>query len=79
LVLVYGLLGLMAAAEPAKQDFEADAVGHPPATLEFARTGGGAEGKWVVRTEKGADKITFSSRRASTPPTTASPSPCSRV
>jgi hypothetical protein len=55
-LLVYSLLGLMAAADPVKQDFEADAVGEPPAAFEFARTGGGAEGKWVVRPEKGADR-----------------------
>src|SRR5262245_64158727 len=44
------------AADSMKHDFEADAVGQPPAGFEFARTGGGAEGKWVVRVEKGADK-----------------------
>ncbi len=42
------------AADPLKRDFEADAVGKPPSGFEFARTGGGAEGKWVVRVEKGA-------------------------
>jgi len=41
-------------AEPAKRDFESDAVGSPPAGFEFGRTGGGAEGRWVVRVEKGA-------------------------
>jgi hypothetical protein len=35
-----------------KLDFEGDAVGGPPAGFEFARTGGGAEGKWVVRADK---------------------------
>ncbi len=44
------------AAEPLKRDFESDAVGAAPAGFELARTGGGAEGKWVVRIEKGADK-----------------------
>ena len=29
-------------------------MGSPPAGLEFARTGGGPEGRWVVRVEKGA-------------------------
>ena len=55
-LLVYSILPLAAATESMKRDFEADAVGQPPAGFEFARTGGGAEGKWVVRTEKGADK-----------------------
>jgi len=53
-LLVSSLLSLAAAADPANRDFEADAVGQPPAGFEFARTGGGAEGKWAVRTEKGA-------------------------
>jgi hypothetical protein len=52
--LVSCFLPLAAAA--AQRDFEADAVGQPPAGFEFARTGGGAEGKWLVRIEKGADK-----------------------
>jgi hypothetical protein len=47
---------ILLAGEPMKRDFESDAVGAPPAGFEFARTGGGAEGKWIVRTEKGADK-----------------------
>src|SRR6185369_6391677 len=38
------------------RDFEADAIGQPPAGFEFARTGSGAEGRWIVRTEKGAEK-----------------------
>jgi hypothetical protein len=33
-------------------DFASDAVGSAPAAFEFARTGGGAEGKWVVRDDK---------------------------
>jgi Domain of Unknown Function (DUF1080) len=32
--------------------FDGDAVGAAPAGFEFARTGGGAEGKWVVEAEK---------------------------
>jgi hypothetical protein len=32
--------------------FDADPVGSPPAGFEFARTGHGAEGKWVVRPDK---------------------------
>ena len=49
--LSMALLG--SASGMAKRDFESDAVGSPPAGFEFARTGGGAEGKWVVRVEKG--------------------------
>lgn len=30
-------------------NFDADKVGDPPAGFEFARTGGGAQGAWVVR------------------------------
>jgi Domain of Unknown Function (DUF1080) len=48
--------GLAVAADSTKHDFESDPVGQPPASFEFARTGGGAEGKWVVRVETGADK-----------------------
>jgi 3-keto-disaccharide hydrolase len=55
-LLVSSLLALAAAGVPAKRDFESDAVGQPPSGFEFARTGGGAEGKWIVRAEKGADK-----------------------
>jgi 3-keto-disaccharide hydrolase len=36
--------------------FEQDEVGASPAGFEFARTGGGAEGKWIVRGEKGGGK-----------------------
>lgn len=32
--------------------FDTDAAGSPPAGFEFARTGNGAEGKWVVRDDK---------------------------
>jgi len=58
-VIVAVILSLSAVATPAdssKRDFEADAIGSPPAGFEFGRTGGGAEGKWIVRNEKGADK-----------------------
>ena len=44
------------ASDKVLRDFEGDAVGAPPTGFEFARTGGGAEGKWVVRVEKGAEK-----------------------
>ena len=55
-LVVYASLCFAAAADSVKRDFEADPVGQPPAGFEFARTGGGAEGKWVVRVEKGADR-----------------------
>jgi len=58
-VIVAVILSLSAVATPAdssKRDFEADAIGSPPAGFELGRTGGGAEGKWIVRNEKGADK-----------------------
>src|SRR5260370_28363238 len=43
----------LGAAEPPVRvyDFDADAAGSPPAGFELARTGRGAEGSWVVRTE----------------------------
>jgi uncharacterized protein DUF1259/3-keto-disaccharide hydrolase len=47
---------LAPAAGPMKKDFESDPVGASPAAFEFARTGNGAEGRWIVRIEKGADK-----------------------
>jgi hypothetical protein len=58
LVTPWPLSSAALAASPDKvtRDFEADAVGAPPSGFEFVRTGGGAEGKWVVRIEKGADK-----------------------
>jgi hypothetical protein len=52
------LLFLAAACLPAQGpvvktfDFNGDAAGAPPSGFEFARTGGGAEGKWVVRDDK---------------------------
>ena len=57
-VVLRSLSCLALAADPSKvtHDFESDAVGAPPAGFEFARTGGGAEGKWVVRVEKAGDK-----------------------
>jgi hypothetical protein len=54
--LAVSLSTLAAAADLLKRDFESDTVGAAPSGFEFARTGGGAEGKWVVRIEKGADK-----------------------
>jgi 3-keto-disaccharide hydrolase len=55
-VVAGSIATILLAAEPLKRDFESDAVGAAPAGFEFARTGGGAEGKWIVRIEKGADK-----------------------
>lgn len=55
---VAALAGLLIAAalgavEPPVKvyDFDAEAVGSPPAGFELARTGRGAPGVWVVRTE----------------------------
>ncbi len=53
LAVVVSLSALATAAELRKRDFESDAVGAAPAGFEFGRTGSGAEGKWVVRLEKG--------------------------
>jgi 3-keto-disaccharide hydrolase len=58
-VIVAVILSLSAVATPAdssKRDFEPDTIGSTPAGFEFARTGSGGEGKWMVRIEKGADK-----------------------
>ena len=35
-------------------DFESDHAGAPPAGFSFARTGGGLEGTWLVKTDLGA-------------------------
>ncbi len=56
LLVVRAASATVIAAPPVRRDFEADAIGSPPAGFEFGRTGRGAEGKWVVRVEKGADK-----------------------
>ena len=56
LAAVVSLSTFGTAADSLKRDFESDPVGSPPAGFEFGRTGGGAEGKWIVRIEKGADK-----------------------
>src|SRR6266581_4432023 len=56
LAAVVSLSTFGTAADSQKRDFESDSVGSPPAGFEFGRTGGGAEGKWIVRIEKGADK-----------------------
>jgi hypothetical protein len=56
ILTVCAIATIVAATEPIKRDFEPDAVGAAPAGFDFARTGNGAEGKWVVRVEKGGDK-----------------------
>jgi 3-keto-disaccharide hydrolase len=56
LMLIVCSAGSLVVAATLKRDFESDTVGAPPAGFEFGRTGGGAEGTWVVRAEKGADK-----------------------
>jgi len=53
LAVVSFVSALVVAAEPVKRDFESDAIGSPPTGFDFGRTGGGREGKWVVRVEKG--------------------------
>jgi hypothetical protein len=52
LVLAASLPAQTSSGPSRKLDFEGDAVGGPPAGFEFARTGSGAEGKWVVRADK---------------------------
>ncbi len=56
LALAVSLSTFTTAADSLKRDFESDPVGAAPVGFQFARTGGGAEGKWIVRIEKGADK-----------------------
>jgi hypothetical protein len=59
-VSVFCSISVLALATPpaprVMRDFEADAVGAPPPGFEFARTGAGAQGLWVVRIERGAAK-----------------------
>jgi hypothetical protein len=52
LLLLPAWLCLAQEGQPRTFTFESDAIGSPPAGLEFARTGGGAEGTWVVRVDK---------------------------
>src|SRR3989475_6131533 len=56
ILVVCSAASLVATADPVKRDFESDTLGAPPAGFEFARTGNGAEGKWLVRIERGGDK-----------------------
>jgi hypothetical protein len=58
---------LAMAADSPKRDFESDAVGSPPSGFLFARTGNGAEGQWVVRVEKGADRNHVLSQESADP------------
>jgi len=39
---------------PVTLNFDADAAGQPPPGFEFGRTGGGGQGKWIVKEEKDA-------------------------
>ncbi len=55
-LIVCSVATLAGAAGPVTKAFESDGVGASPAAFEFARTGQGAEGRWIVRIEKGADK-----------------------
>jgi hypothetical protein len=50
------MAALATASDIMKRDFEFDAVGAAPAGFQFARTGNGPEGQWIVRIEKGAAK-----------------------
>ncbi len=60
LSLVLSSLAFTAAGQPTTGartlTFDSDPVGSPPAGFEFARTGGGTEGKWIVRADKDSPK-----------------------
>ncbi len=64
LAVAIGILFLIAPASSAQQPsiggrtfrFEDDPVGSPPAGFEFARTGRGAEGRWIVRADAESPK-----------------------
>lgn len=54
-ILSMGVCVAFASAQPTSTKtftFDDEATGSPPAGFEFARTGQGAEGKWVVRDDK---------------------------
>ena len=53
-LVVSSSLPLVAAADAAKRDFEADAIGQPPAGFEFARTGAALGGSPVCVTSSAA-------------------------
>ena len=51
---IIGVAGFVTGQQPVGPKtftFDQDPIGSPPAGFEFARTGQGAEGKWVVRTD----------------------------
>jgi hypothetical protein len=52
LTMAGAAFGQQAATGPRTFTFDGDAVGAAPAGFEFARTGGGAEGRWVVEADK---------------------------
>jgi 3-keto-disaccharide hydrolase len=56
MALLLSVASISAAQQPSAGaktfTFDKDAPGSPPAGFEFARTGQGAEGKWVVREDK---------------------------
>jgi hypothetical protein len=56
LLPLVALCSPLAGSDRLVRNFESDAVGAPPAGFEFARTGKGAEGTWIVRIEKGGDR-----------------------
>ena len=52
LTMAGATFGQQPATGPRTFTFDGDAVGAAPAGFEFARTGGGAEGRWVVEADK---------------------------
>jgi Domain of Unknown Function (DUF1080) len=52
LTMAGAAFGQQPATGPRTFTFDGDAVGAAPAGFEFARTGGGAEGRWVVEADK---------------------------
>ena len=48
------LIAVMASAQNTTYSFDADAIGKPPSGLTSYATGGGPEGKWVVKEMAGA-------------------------
>lgn len=56
-LLVSVLVPLFASADqsaPITFNFDTEHAGQPPGGFEFGRTGGGAQGKWVIKAEKDA-------------------------
>jgi len=50
--MIAAVLCAAAASSPKTFTFDGDAIGSPPAGFEFARTGQGTAGQWVVRADK---------------------------